>query len=264
MGYADPNKAIGKIHSKHKDRLDKFSTRVKIPIFQTGELGENKGVEGDLKSQVEESKPQIGELGFQTGELDENKGVEGNLFHEVYYYSQHGVMEICRWSRQPKADEFMDWVWDVINGYRQSEFIPIEEYERKIAEMAAEIDSLKKNGGRIETSQNESIGLWMSKTFDKFKVVAEFLSTKQGKQCTLKKAMGEVFREMSRKYGFTINDCTRVYKQRHPKDRDIYSLKVIAEFLKCRKMLDDTLDDLAAEFGLVYSTGTAFDELRNG
>ena len=24
-------------------------------------------------------------------------------------------MEICRWSRQPKADEFMDWCWDVID-----------------------------------------------------------------------------------------------------------------------------------------------------
>ncbi len=27
-------------------------------------------------------------------------------------------MEICRHSRQPKANAFMDWVWDVIAAYR--------------------------------------------------------------------------------------------------------------------------------------------------
>ena len=30
-------------------------------------------------------------------------------------------MEICRWSRQPKANLFMDWVWDVIEAYRHNE-----------------------------------------------------------------------------------------------------------------------------------------------
>lgn len=40
---------------------------------------------------------------------------------ETYLYSQRGVFEICRWSRQPKADAFMDWVWDVIEDYRSGE-----------------------------------------------------------------------------------------------------------------------------------------------
>ena len=29
-------------------------------------------------------------------------------------YTLRGVMEICRFSRQPKADKFMDFVWDVM------------------------------------------------------------------------------------------------------------------------------------------------------
>ena len=29
-------------------------------------------------------------------------------------YTLRGVMEICRLSRQPKADKFMDFVWDVM------------------------------------------------------------------------------------------------------------------------------------------------------
>jgi prophage antirepressor-like protein len=38
--------------------------------------------------------------------------------HDTYFYSTKGVYEIYRWSRQPKADAFMDWVWDVIEGIR--------------------------------------------------------------------------------------------------------------------------------------------------
>lgn len=30
---------------------------------------------------------------------------------ETTVYNRKGIMEICRWSQQPKADEFMDFVW---------------------------------------------------------------------------------------------------------------------------------------------------------
>ena len=33
---------------------------------------------------------------------------------ETYVYNIRGVMEICRFSHQPKADKFMDFVWDVM------------------------------------------------------------------------------------------------------------------------------------------------------
>ena len=33
---------------------------------------------------------------------------------EMITYTLRGVMEICRYSRQPKADKFMDFVWDVM------------------------------------------------------------------------------------------------------------------------------------------------------
>ena len=34
--------------------------------------------------------------------------------HDTYVYTLRGVMEICRFSRQDKADKFMDFVWDVM------------------------------------------------------------------------------------------------------------------------------------------------------
>ena len=30
-------------------------------------------------------------------------------------YNRKGMMEICRWSQQGKADGFIDWVWDIID-----------------------------------------------------------------------------------------------------------------------------------------------------
>lgn len=78
LGYDDPNKRIDEIHSKHKERLDRFSTTLKLRV------------------------------------------VEGNrhVNREMILYSAKGVYEICRWSRQPKADEFYDHVYDILEGLR--------------------------------------------------------------------------------------------------------------------------------------------------
>ncbi|WP_434644338.1 BRO family protein (plasmid) [Thermoanaerobacterium thermosaccharolyticum] len=48
------------------------------------------------------------------------RGTDGKLYNTILYTAK-GVYEICRWSRQPKADAFMDWVWDVIDSLRKGE-----------------------------------------------------------------------------------------------------------------------------------------------
>lgn len=35
---------------------------------------------------------------------------------ETTVYTRKGIMEICRWSQQPGADAFMDWVWEIMDG----------------------------------------------------------------------------------------------------------------------------------------------------
>ena len=34
-------------------------------------------------------------------------------------YSAKGIYEICRWSQQPKADAFFDWVYEILEGLRK-------------------------------------------------------------------------------------------------------------------------------------------------
>lgn len=75
LGYSNPANAIKNIHLKHKERLDKFSTQLT--------------------------------LGY----------VEGSRYveRERILYNRKGIMEICRWSRQPLADKFMDWCWEIMD-----------------------------------------------------------------------------------------------------------------------------------------------------
>ena len=48
---------------------------------------------------------------------------DGKMY-DTTLYSEKGVMEICRWSNKPKANEFMDWTWDIIEKYRHNELTP--------------------------------------------------------------------------------------------------------------------------------------------
>ena len=74
---------------------------------------------------------------------------------EVYIYSARGVFEICRWSRQTKADEFMDWVWDIVDGLRTGKYkltqnnsvIP---YDKMIADLDAKVAELFQQQNHIQ------------------------------------------------------------------------------------------------------------------
>lgn len=74
LEYAEPTDAIAKIHKRNPERLDKFS-RV------------------DNLSRVEGGR---------------------SVTREVTVYSFKGLLEICRYSQQPKANAVIDFLWDVI------------------------------------------------------------------------------------------------------------------------------------------------------
>ena len=78
LEYAKPTDAICLIHKRYADRLDPLSSTFKMKV---------EVVNGD----VTYVQPR-----------------------DVFVYTLRGVMEICRFSRQPKADKFMDFVWNVM------------------------------------------------------------------------------------------------------------------------------------------------------
>lgn len=83
LEYNNPNKAIQNIHVKNADRLDPLSTFLKL-----------RNVEGGITKE-----------------------------REIICYSLRGVMEICRLSRQPKADAFMDFCWDIMESLMRGDTV---------------------------------------------------------------------------------------------------------------------------------------------
>lgn len=47
-------------------------------------------------------------------------GTDGKLYETVIYNAK-GIYEICRWSKQSKADTFYDWVYELLEALRKGE-----------------------------------------------------------------------------------------------------------------------------------------------
>ena len=75
------------------------------------------------------------------------KTTDGKMY-ETYLYSAKGVYEICRWSRQPKADAFMDFVWEVVESLRTGRLFDADQVLRllhgfndRLAAIEAKLDT---------------------------------------------------------------------------------------------------------------------------
>ena len=51
-------------------------------------------------------------------------------------------MELCRWSRQPKANQFMDWVWDIVEKYRNHELLDMQQVLPVLNQINATLSSV--------------------------------------------------------------------------------------------------------------------------
>jgi prophage antirepressor-like protein len=81
LEYERPNDAIRLIHERHQDRLDPLSTSFKVTC-----------VEGARR-----------------------------VKRDMIFYTAKGIYEICRWSQQPKANVFYDFVYDMLEALRKGE-----------------------------------------------------------------------------------------------------------------------------------------------
>lgn len=117
LEYTDPRKTIGKIHERNKDRLDSLSTVVKMST-----------VEG-----------------------------KRTVMREVVCYNLRGVMEICRYSTQPKANAFIDFCWDVMVALMQGETVSLNRGQVSDAESRrqARFEIMTQGIEELRQSQNQ-------------------------------------------------------------------------------------------------------------
>ena len=152
LEYTNPRTAIKNIHRKHKDRLDELSIRIK-----------SGGYQNEPTSKSEEQ--------------------------ERVYYTERGIMEICRWSRQPLANQFMDWCWDVIEKYRNNQEFAntidntalntltqaITALTSTVSTMQQDISSIKEQQTQTQKQiSKKSFSRWTSKMFSKYQLLMDY------------------------------------------------------------------------------------------
>lgn len=152
LEYTNPRTAIKNIHRKHKDRLDELSIRIK-----------SGGYQNEPTSKSEEQ--------------------------ERVYYTERGIMEICRWSRQPLANQFMDWCWDVIEKYRNNQEFAnttdntalntltqaITALTSTVSTMQQDISSIKEQQTQTQKQiSKKSFSRWTSKMFPKYQLLMDY------------------------------------------------------------------------------------------
>lgn len=117
LEYSNSTKAIDNIHRRNKDRLDPLSTTIRTRV-----------VEG-------------------------KRTVERNMM----CYSLRGVMEICRFSTQPKANAFIDFCWDVMVALMQGETVSLDRGKMSDVELRrqARFDVMTQGIEELRQSQNQ-------------------------------------------------------------------------------------------------------------
>lgn len=232
LEYSDPIKAIQNIHAKHKDRLDSLSIRIKTETFDN---------------------PQT--------EVGRNK----NLMTERVYYTERGIMEICRWSRQPKANLFMDWVWDVIEAYRHNELTPqiditpltqaITILTQTMTQMQQDITNLKEQS---QTQQKplpiKAYSRWKANTFNKLQLLTNYVNENSDQELTLSDTLHITINEMQDKYDIDLSDYTNNYMLIHSSETKPYDLDVIDYYKEIKDLYNKVINSIMESLNLTIES----------
>lgn len=244
LEYADPSKAIRKIHLKHKDRLDELCIRIKDKTFDNTQSGASR---------------------------EQND----NLMTERVYYTEKGVMEICRWSRQKNANIFMDWTWDIITKYRHNELNTapniqplidaITTLTQTVTTMQQDISSLKQQSTPKRLPE-QKYSRWKSNMFAKLRLLTEYANEHSNQELTLSDTLHITINEMQDTYDIELSDYTRDYMLENSSESNPYDLDVINYYKNLRNMYSLTVDSILDKLNLQQesSARNIFDEIAKG
>lgn len=228
LGYNNPSTAIKNIHRKHRERLDNLSLKLK----------------------------------FDKGGTQSEPSFRGGS-QETYFYSQRGIMEICRWSRQPKANAFMDWVWDIVEAYRAGTLHTFSTGNQEILSAMLNIctslmDSVKsmqeqniennkvlleifKSTQPSDMYKPDRFSAWTSKMMPKFRILQEYYFPEAE---TLTSTYQKIFAEFNNTYGRDLLiQAKEDFCIRH-NCKDCYTMDMVALTPDLRTPMELTVNDM--------------------
>lgn len=203
-------------------------------------------------------KDRLDELSVVT-KLESTDGKEYN----TTLYSERGIMEICRWSRQPKANLFMDWVWDIIEKYRHNELQSQPNLQplidslsiltQTITTMQQDINTLKESQLQKKLPEKK-YSRWKTNTFNKLNTLLSYVNTHSEENLKLSEIIHLVIQETEDTYSIEINDYVEAYKSEFNLDTNPYAIDVINHYKDIKDMFTLTLDSIMNKLNLSDNT----------
>ena len=204
-------------------------------------------------------KDRLDELSVVT-KLESTDGKEYN----TTLYSERGIMEICRWSRQPKANLFMDWVWDIIEKYRHNELQPnLQPLIDSLSILAQTITTMQQDISTLKESQTQKklpekkYSRWKTNTFNKLNTILSYVNTHSEENLKLSEIIHLVIQETEDTYNIEINDYVEAYKSEFNLETNPYAIDVINHYKDIKDMFALTLDSIMNRLNLSDNSKSA-------
>lgn len=192
--------------------------------------------------------------------------------YETILYTQRGVMEICRWSNKPKANIFMDWVWDIIEKYRNNELSitsqidikpitdAITSMKQTITTLTSNMTTMQQDIQELKQSQRNRYLLekrypsaWYKKIAPKYKMLMEYFD------CSRSELYSSIYKELEDTYDVDINQIHEDYcYENHLLKDECYPMDAIEHDIKLRDALTLLIDSSLVKYGLQTE-----DEIKN-
>lgn len=177
--------------------------------------------------------------------------------YKTTLYSQRGVMEICRWSNKPKANDFMDWVWTIIEKYRSGELNNnqfnlqplvdvITTLSSSIIAMQQDIISIKQSQDTIQKQiPKKRFSFWATKMFPKYQMLMDYFNIQE-----IKNLYKELYKEFRNTYpDIEINQIIDDYCYENKLD-SCYTLDAIEHDKNTRILFESTVDGSLEKYKL--------------
>ena len=116
------------------------------------------------------------------------RATDGKCYNTMLY-TERGIMEICRWSRQKNANIFMDWTWDIIQKYRHNELTPdlsqitsiltsitntLTTLTQTMTSMQQEINAIKETQSVQPKLPKKKWSYWSTKMYPKYQLLTDY------------------------------------------------------------------------------------------
>lgn len=192
-------------------------------------------------------------------------------YYDTILYNERGVMEICRWSNKPKANLFMDWVWDIIEKYRRNELQPnlekltdtLSSITQTLANITNNMVSMQQDILTLKEQQTQKklpekkYSRWKTNTFNKLNILLSYVNTHSEENLKLSEIIHLVIQETEDTYNIEINDYVEAYKSEFNLDTNPYAIDVINHYKDIKDMFTLTLDSIMNRLNLSDNTKSA-------